>query len=162
MFIRFILNKFLNFKINFLVLYVFRISSELVSHMLLLSRSVVSNSSQPHGLQPTRLLHPWDFPGKRTGVGCHCCILTELISPSFLMDNCKEEDWNYLEDSKRHGRVWKWKKRKKESEVAHSCPTLCDPTDCSPPGSSIDGILQTRILECIAIDLLQEIFLTQG
>ena len=34
------------------------------------SRSVVSNSSRPHGLQPTRLLHPWDFPGKSTGVGC--------------------------------------------------------------------------------------------
>ena len=36
------------------------------------SRSVMSNSSWPHGLQPTRLLHPWDFPGKSTGVGCHC------------------------------------------------------------------------------------------
>ena len=36
------------------------------------SRSVVSDSSRPHGVQPTRLLHPWDFPGKRTGVGCHC------------------------------------------------------------------------------------------
>ena len=35
------------------------------------SRSVVSNSPWPHGLQPTRLLHPWDFPGKSTGVGCH-------------------------------------------------------------------------------------------
>ena len=35
------------------------------------SRSVASNSSRPHGLQPTRLLHPWDFPGKSTGVGCH-------------------------------------------------------------------------------------------
>ena len=35
------------------------------------SRSVVSNSSRPHGLQPTRLLCPWDFPGKNTGVGCH-------------------------------------------------------------------------------------------
>ena len=33
--------------------------------------SVVSNSSQPHGLQPTRLLCPWDFPGKSTGGGCH-------------------------------------------------------------------------------------------
>ena len=29
---------------------------------------------QPHGLQPTRLLHPWDFPGKSTGVGCHCLL----------------------------------------------------------------------------------------
>ena len=38
------------------------------------SRSVVSNSLQPHGLQPTRLLRPWDFPGKSTGVGCHCLL----------------------------------------------------------------------------------------
>ena len=35
------------------------------------SCSVMSNSSPPHGLQPTKLLHPWDFPGKSTGVGCH-------------------------------------------------------------------------------------------
>ena len=42
------------------------------------SRSVVSDSSQPHGLQPTRLLHPWDFPGKSTGVGCHCLLLSKL------------------------------------------------------------------------------------
>jgi len=35
------------------------------------SRSVVSDSERPHGLQPTKLLRPWDFPGKRTGVGCH-------------------------------------------------------------------------------------------
>ena len=27
-----------------------------------------------HGLQPTRLLHPWDFPGKSTGVGCQCLL----------------------------------------------------------------------------------------
>ena len=39
------------------------------------SRSVVSDSLRPHGLQPTRLLHPWDFPGKSTGVGCHCLLL---------------------------------------------------------------------------------------
>ena len=38
------------------------------------SCSVVSNSSRSHGLQPTRLLHPWDFPGKSTGVGCHCLL----------------------------------------------------------------------------------------
>ena len=35
------------------------------------SHSVVSNSLSPHGMQPARLLYPWDFPGKNTGVGCH-------------------------------------------------------------------------------------------
>ena len=35
--------------------------------------------------------------------------------------------------------------------VAQSCPTLCHPMDCSPPGSSVHGILQARILEWVAI-----------
>ena len=39
--------------------------------LLLLSRLVMSNSVQPHRWQPTRLPHPWDSPGKNTGVGCH-------------------------------------------------------------------------------------------
>ena len=34
--------------------------------------------------------------------------------------------------------------------VTQSCPTLCDPMDCSPPGSSAHGILQARILEWVA------------
>ena len=38
------------------------------------SRSAMSDSSRPHGLQPTRLLCPWDFPGKSTGVGSHCLL----------------------------------------------------------------------------------------
>ena len=38
-------------------------------------------------------------------------------------------------------------KVKSESEVAQSCRTLSDPMDCSPPGSSIHGILQARVLE---------------
>ena len=37
-------------------------------------------------------------------------------------------------------------KVKSESEVAQSCPTLSDPMDCSPPGSSIHGIFQARVL----------------
>ena len=39
----------------------------------------------------------------------------------------------------------------KWSEVAQSCPTLCDPVDCSIPGSSVHGILQARILEWVTI-----------
>ena len=35
-------------------------------------------------------------------------------------------------------------------KVAQSCPTLCDPVDCSLPGSSVHGILQARILEWVA------------
>ena len=39
----------------------------------------------------------------------------------------------------------------KWSEVAQPCPTLCDPMDCSLPGSSVHGIFQARVLEWIAI-----------
>ena len=48
------------------------------------SRSVGSNSSRPHGLQPTSLLHPWDFPGKSTGVGCHC-FFDDPVNVGFLI-----------------------------------------------------------------------------
>ena len=75
----------------------------------------MSNSVRPQRLQPTRLPHPWDYPGKKTGVGCH-----------FLLQCMKV---------------------KSESEVAQSCPILSDPMDCSPPGSSIHGIFQARVLE---------------
>ena len=42
-------------------------------------------------------------------------------------------------------------KVKSESEGAQSCPTLCDPMDCSLPGSSVHGIFQARVLEWGAI-----------
>ena len=79
----------------------------------------MSDSVRPHRRQPTRLPHPWDSPGKNTGVGCH-----------FLLQCMKV---------------------KSESEVAQSCPTLGDPMDCSPPGSSANGIFQARVLEWGAI-----------
>ena len=43
------------------------------------------------------------------------------------------------------------KKKKKREKITQSCPTLCDPMDCSLPGSSIHGIFQARILEWVAI-----------
>ena len=42
-------------------------------------------------------------------------------------------------------------KVKSESEVAQSCLTISDPMDCSPPGSSVHGIIQARVLEWGAI-----------
>ena len=46
---------------------------------------------------------------------------------------------------------WEWS----ESEVAQSCPTLCDPIDCSLSGSSVHGIFQARVLEWIAMSNFQ-------
>ena len=74
---------------------------------------------RPQRRQPTRLPHPWDSPGKNTGVGCH-----------FLLQS---------------------RKVKNESEVAQSCPTLSDPTDCSLSRSSVHRIFQARVLEWGAI-----------
>ena len=75
----------------------------------------MSDSVQSHRRQPTRIPHPWDSPGKNTGLGCH-----------FLLQ-CMQV--------------------KSESEVAQSCPTPSDPTECSLTGSSFHGIFQARVLE---------------
>ena len=48
-------------------------------------------------------------------------------------------------------------KVKSKSEVAQSCPTLSDPTDCSPPDSSVHGIFQARVLEWGAIANLDSV-----
>ena len=47
--------------------------------------------------------------------------------------------------------MWKW------SEVAQSCPTLCNPVDCSLPSFSIHGILQARILEWVTISFSRDL-----
>jgi len=46
--------------------------------------------------------------------------------------------------------------RESESEVAQSCPTLCDHMDCSLSGSSVHGIFQARVLEWIAVSFSRE------
>ena len=95
---------------------------------LLLSHFSMSDSVRPHRRQPTRLPRPWDSPGKNTTVGCH-----------FLLQCMKV-------------------KSESESEFAQSCLTLSDPMDCSPPGSSIRGIFQARVLEWGAIAFSQAIY----
>ena len=54
--------------------------------LLLFSCSVMSNSLRPHGLQPARLLRPWDFSGKNTGVACH--FLLQGIFPTQGSNSC--------------------------------------------------------------------------
>ena len=90
--------------------------------ILLLSHFSHVRPCATHRRQPTRLPHPWDSPGKNTGVGCH-----------FLLQCMKV---------------------KSESQVTQLFPTLCDPMDCSLPGSSVHGILQARILEWVAISFI--------
>ena len=52
------------------------------------SRSVVSDSQRRHGLQPIRLLHPWDFPGESTGVGSHRLLRGMLEQCHFRLSHC--------------------------------------------------------------------------
>ena len=70
------------------------------------SRSVVSDPLRPHGLQPTRLLRPWDFPGRSTGVGCHCLLRLQIcihIYNGMLLSH-KKNEMCYLQQ---HGWTWR-------------------------------------------------------
>ena len=55
--------------------------------------------------------------------------------------------------------LWLWHENESESEVTQLCPTLCDPIDCSLPGSSIHGIFQARVLEWGAIAFSVTVYL---
>ena len=123
------------------------------------------DSSRPHGLQPTRLLRPWDFLGKSTGVGCHCLLQTiaRLLLSRFSRVRLCATPQTAAHQAPRHwdspGKntgvgchfLLQYMKGKSESEGAQSCPTLHDPMDCSLPGSSVHGIFQARVLEWGAI-----------
>ena len=83
----------------------------------------MSNSVRPHRWQPTRFCHPWDSPGKNTGVGCH-----------FLLQRMKVKSLSRVR--------------------LFATPR----TAAHPPGSSIHGIFQARVLEWGAIAF----FITSG
>ena len=60
-------------------------------HVACYVTSVVSDSVRLYGLQPARLLCPWDSPGKITGVGCHALLqifLTQGLNPHLLTPTC--------------------------------------------------------------------------
>ena len=129
------------------------------------SRSVVSDSLQPHGLQPSRLLRPWDFPGKSIGVGCHCLLHnrhewvsilvilfhlsnspcqkhTPIINDRFAINldisEAKSSYFVFLQECLSYAAA------ATAAKSLQSCPTLCNPIDSSPPGSPISGILQAQ------------------
>ena len=74
--------------------------------------SVTSDSLQPHGPWPARLLCPWGSPGKNTGVGYHFLLHLIYGALKLSMTNCSDQI----------------------RSIAQSCPTLCDPINCSMPG----------------------------
>ena len=117
-----------------------------------------------HELQPARLLCPWNSPGKNTGMSSHSLVqgifLTQESNPGFL--HCRQIFyclshqgspkllWNRIQRS--------WILNIPDPQhpscyvLSHfSSVWLCDSEDCSPPGSSVQGILQAIILEWIAI-----------
>ena len=101
------------------------------------SCSVVPDFSRPHGLQPPRLLCPWDFPGTSTRVGCHCLL---LLSAQWALNVINQN----ITDSSVATEWHQW------AIVIYSLSRVwlfCDPMDCGPPGASVRGISQAVILE---------------
>ena len=110
------------------------------------SRSVVPDSLQPHGLQPARLLCPGNSPGKDTGVGCHSLLQgvfpTHGWNPGLL--ECPRILYCLSHEGSLSGLVhlrsplWTFSSigttSVQFSSVTQSCPTLCDPMNGSMPG----------------------------
>ena len=109
-----------------------------------LGRWIVRDSAWALGTAPS-------YPGKQRGPHGPC---SELLSFMELTDVDLGLRVPYWDSSSKTGlcthlswlSIFK-PKGQSVSEVAQSCPTLCNPTDCSLPGSSIHGIFQVRVLE---------------
>ena len=67
----------------------------------------------------------------------YMCVITHPVSRNFFTDFMNEFHVSRMVPVT-------------EVFITQSCPTLCDPMDCSPPGSSVPGILQMRILQWVA------------
>ena len=115
---------------------------------------------QTHGLWPTRLLCPWDSPGKNTGVGCHF-----LLQGIFPTQGSNPGQANSV-PSEPPGKpvcvhvcvcvsvcvyLNHFAAAAAAAKALQSCPTLCDPIDGSSLGSTVPGVLQARTLEWVAI-----------
>ena len=113
----------------------------------------MSDSVRPRRRQPTRLPHPWDSPGKNTGVGCHLllqCVKVKSLShvqllvtpwtaayqapPSWDSPGKNTGVGCHFFSTEPPGNVYAML-----CLVTPSCPTLCNPRDCSLPGSSLQG-----------------------
>ena len=118
---------------------------------------------------------PWDSPGKNTGVGCHFLLqCMKVKSESEVAQSCptlsnpmdcrlpgasihgifqaEVLEWGATAFSDNTGQCLpKVRGGDRCAKLLQSCPTLCNPMDCSPPGSSVQGTFQARVLEWVAI-----------
>ena len=109
------------------------------------SRSVVSDPQWPHGLQPSRLLCPWDFPGKSTGAGCHCLLWNgklrqHIKNQTHYFANKGPYSQNYSFSS---SHVWMWELDHKEGWALKSwCfwTVVLEKTPESPLGCKIKPV----------------------
>ena len=147
----------------------------------------MSNSVRPQRQQPTRLRHPWDSPGKNAGVGCHyllqCMKGKSESKVAQLCPTLSDPMDCSLPGSSVHGifqaRVLEWvaiafssylsRIRQMNGMIFCCCcsvtqlyPTLCNPMDCSLPGSSVHRDTPGKNTEVGCHALLQGIFPTQG
>ena len=120
-----------------------------VSHKL--SHTLFNHGDPSRGLVDGRQwAHVMYFPNHCLGCGLVGSVVPypEMQSPQTLSHHpsCSQPPWQ------RHHFAPSDQRWQRESlSVAQSCPTLCDPMDCSLPGSSVRGILQARILEWVAM-----------
>ena len=118
----------------------------------------VSDSLWLHGLQSTRLLCPWDFPGKNVGVVCHFLLKGGFLTPGLNL-HCKQIlYWPSCQGSPPPP-------KQTISRAVLSCSVISDsswPVDCSPPGSSVHGGSPGKSTGVGCRALLQRIFTTQG
>ena len=143
----------------------------------------MSDSVRPRRWQLTRLHHPWDSPGKNTGVGCHFLLqCMKVKSESEVTQSCPTlldpVDCS-LPGSCVHGilqaRVLEWvaiaysnriSSRKQrmcfQHDITQSYPILCNPVGCSPPGTSVHGDSSGKNTGVSCQALLQGIFPTKG
>ena len=88
--------------------------------------------------------HDW-HSGTGVSAGAVLCPVPCLQQPWLLPTRCQRQP-PHVATTKNVFRPFKC-----VCLVTQSCPTLCDPMDCSPPGSSVDGTLQARILELVVM-----------
>ena len=136
----------------------------------------MSDSLPPHGLQSARLLCSWNFPGKNTGVGCH--FLLQGIFPTqesnqhlLHLLHWQADTFSTVPAGNIHIHIFhnmylyqiiiKFETTRVCMLFTQWCLTLCNPMDCSPPGSFVCGIFQARILEGVAISSSRVLKLTQ-